>query len=154
MSSGQAAEILKAIAPISHVHNVSYKLAVLEAIGTMVLMLHHMRGCLDWFVQSGAIAFRDEERKAWEQMKTQLSELEIVVCEIAPARALLPELRELRLTGNVPDTWEVLLPKDYRGRIPENRQVPVNTEQIRALLNRLGDVEEFLASDMKEPIRD
>lgn len=144
-------EVLRAIAPIT---DVAHKLAMLEAIGVIVLILHRMRGCFDWFIQSNAIQLDDAGKQNWVIVNQFLSELEIVLWEIAPPRAMLPALRQQRITGEIPGEWEALLPKDYRGRIPEDRQVPVNTMQIRELLNRLEDVESFLASDMKEPVKD
>ena len=154
MPGSSAAEILKSLAPVDDADSTAYKLMVLEAIGIMALMLHRIRGCFEWFINSNAIQLDDAGKQNWEVVNQYLSELEIVAWEIAPARAMLLALREFRVTGKIPAEWEALLLKDYRGRIPEDRDVPINAIQVRTVIDRLKEVESFLASDMKEPMKD
>lgn len=123
-------------------------LAIMEALGTLTLAVHHLRGRINWLLTSGAIKFHSVPTLAeFERHNDTVAELEEVLWEIVPPRALLLALKRYRLTGELDSEVEKLLDADYRGRIPYT----ANPLQLEEILKRIADVKTY---DGKEIIRD
>jgi hypothetical protein len=121
-------------------------LAVWEALGTLTLAVHHLRGRITWLLTSGAVKFSGlAERHEFERQDRLIAELEEVLWEIVPPRAALLALRKYRLTGEMDDNVQDLLNADYRGRTPYDGP---KAEQLREILKRLADVESFSGGEI------
>ena len=121
-----------------------FKLAVLEAINTLALMIHHLRGRMSWLTYTRAVEFPTLEQQAqYDRMNELIEQLEPVVWDIAPPRALLMEMAKFRETGELDDSYVYLFSKDEVGRIPEIPGVEVEDTQIEEVLNRLKDYRRF-----------
>jgi hypothetical protein len=120
----------------------------MEALGTLTLAVHHLRGRINWLVTAGACEFADAASQAEFNRHNELvAELEEVLWEIVPPRALLMALRKYRLTGELDPEVAELLEADYRGRVPYS----ANPMQMDEILKRIADVKSY---DGGEVIRD
>jgi hypothetical protein len=124
------------------------QLAIMEALGTLTLAVHHLRGRINWLVTAGACEFKDVASQAEFNRHNELvAELEETLWEIVPPRALLMALRKYRLTGELDPEVAELMEADYRGRIPYS----ANAMQIDEILKRIADVKSY---DGGEVIKD
>lgn len=117
-----------------------FKLAVLEAIGDLVLMIHWLRGTFNWMMHTGAVEWPSAEDKAnYERLFGNIEVYESFVWEIAPSRAALLQLREYRRTGTIMEGFEKLFDnKDPHGRLPFDTTIE-DLDDIKDLLRRLGE---------------
>lgn len=120
----------------------------MEALGTLTLAVHHLRGRINWLVTADACKFKDDESAAeFERHNQVVAELEEVLWELVPPRALLLALRKFRTTGDLDQDIMELLASDYRGRVPYS----ANPLQLEEILKRIADVKSY---DGGEVIRD
>lgn len=115
-----------------------FQLAVLESIGRLALILHWVRGTLYFLQFHNLITFPNDELKAnYERLLGNMEAYEQFVWEVAPSRAALLGLRNLRCTGQMPEDIVKLLEKDPHGRIPFGMTDP-ELDDIKDILRRLG----------------
>jgi hypothetical protein len=118
----------------------TFALAVLEALGTLTLAVHHLRGRISWLVTSDAVEFKSAAAQVeFQRHDKMIAELEEELWEIVPPRALLVALRRWRLTGELDADYRALLEHDYRGRVPYTAK-PLQLEEI---LKRIADVKSY-----------
>lgn len=96
----------------------NFELGALEALGMLVLMSHWMRGIIDAAVQDGSIKLSDQKLSNWNRVIGDLELYEEFLWEMLPSRAMLPVLRQFRLTGELEQSFEKLSLKDSHGRVP------------------------------------
>lgn len=90
---------------------------LMEVCGAIVLMLHWQRGIIDALVRNNTISLQGAERQNWERVIKNLEFYEEFVWEIVPSRAMLLQLRQFRLTGELEEGFEELSKSDSLGRI-------------------------------------
>jgi hypothetical protein len=131
--------------------NEEFKLAMLEAIGSLVLCVHWMRGTFNWMMHTGAVRWPSEEdKKNYERLFGNIELYESIVWELAPARAMLIAMRERRKSGDLHfsiDDLKDLAGKDPHGRIPGETQ-PHTFDDIEDILRRLGAVRKSRQEDI------
>lgn len=120
-------------------NNLELNLALLEAIGMLVLCVHWLRGTFNWMMHTEAVKWPSEQDKEnYERLFNDIALYETFIWEIAPPRAMLLILREFRQTGNIRENYAVLLNQDPHGRIPFD--VDTKTlDDLEDLLRRLGE---------------
>jgi len=123
-----------------------FKLAVMEAIGSLVLTVHWLRGTFNWMMHTGAVKWPSAEDEAnYKRLFENIELYESFVWEIAPARAAVVQLREYRRTGQLMENYDKLFIKEAHGRLPFDLSKD-ELDDIKDILRRLGQAR--LAADM------
>lgn len=134
--------------------DLDYKVSILEVVGMLVLCVHWLRGTFNWLMFTGAVKWPSEEDKAnYERIFEDINIYEQFIWEIAPPRALLLAMRELRHTGSIKEGWEALLNQDENGRIPFNLDES-KLDDIADVLRRLGEARVARSRTMQKIIED
>lgn len=89
-------------------------------------------------MHTGAVQWPSKEAEAnYKRLFETIELYESIVWEIAPSRAMLVLMRDFRITGELPEGYEVMADQDMHGRIPDGTQ-PHTLDDIQDLLRRLG----------------
>lgn len=112
-----------------------------EAVGGLVLCIHWLRGTFNWMMHTGAVEWPSEEaRDNYERLFKTIQLYERFIWEVAPSRAALVGMRDLRHNNGTITLADLsqLLVQGAQGRIPFDLSEE-ELDDINDLLRRLGE---------------
>lgn len=121
----------------------NFHLAILEVLGSLVLMNHWQRGIIDQLVQQGRVELPEDEKANWDRVINNLQNYEQFIWEVAPSRLMTSALRQYRKTGEIDkEKIDLMLKADTHGRIPYGLSTE-DLDDLEDIVRKLKDVRQY-----------
>lgn len=124
----------------------AFKCNVLEALTSMLLMIHWLRGMFTWAHWVGAIEYTgkkysvEQERANYERLNHNLELYEEQLWKFLPPRAILQQFRLLREQGYLDPDFAALLKADSMGHYDRDNPEVVKVIDRSNEVDGRGDI--------------